>query len=129
MEFLNEIGRRFRNIGYVLLGILILTGVIQAIHHGATIENVLDGSFFQTTFGSRFGKKMLFFISMLAVSIAHDFFLGPATIRATAGRTGHRTAAQSGELACTDNGIVGLGRRLLRCFDGALMDASNCANG
>lgn len=82
MEFLNEIGRRFRNIGYVLLGILILTGVIQAIHHGATIENVLDGSFFQTTFGSRFGKKMLFFISMLAVSIAHDFFLGPATIRA-----------------------------------------------
>lgn len=81
-EFLNDIGRRFRNIGYGLLGVLIITGVIQAIHHGATIENVLDGSFFQTTFGSRFGKKMVFFVTMLAVSIAHDFFIGPATIRA-----------------------------------------------
>lgn len=81
-ELLTELGKRFRNIGYVLLGLLIVTGVIQAVVYGATISNVLDGSFFQTRFGSGFGKKMLFFVAMLVVTIAHDFFVGPASARA-----------------------------------------------
>lgn len=108
-EFLNDIGGRFRNIGYFLLCVLIITGVIQAIHFGATIENVLDGSFFQTPFGSRFGKKMLFFVAMLAVSIAHDFFLGPAAVRAAqAGQDTERLRKAASWLARI-TGLLALG--------------------
>lgn len=81
-HLLNELGSRFRAVGYTLLALLIITGTVQAVVYGATWENVLNGSFFKTHFGSRFGIKMLFFIAMLGVSIAHDFFVGPASVRA-----------------------------------------------
>lgn len=77
-----ELGLRFRNIGYTLLVVLIITGVIQAGAHGATVTNVLNGTFFQTRFGATLGAKLLFFVAMLAVSITHDFIVGPASVRA-----------------------------------------------
>lgn len=81
-RLLSDLGNRFRNLGYTLLIILIVTGVIQAGAHGATVANVLDGSFMQTRFGATLAAKLLFFVLMLAVSIVHDFFVGPATVRA-----------------------------------------------
>lgn len=82
-QLLADLGNRFRSIGYTVLGVLIATGLIQASANGATVANVLDGSFFQTHFGSSLGKKLLFFVAMLVVSATHDFYVGPASIRAT----------------------------------------------
>lgn len=82
-QLLNELGTRFRVVGYTLLGILFLTGIVQSAARGATIANVLDGSFFQTTFGRNLGLKLLFIALMLVVSISHDFFVGPASVRAS----------------------------------------------
>lgn len=82
-DLMNELGRRFRIVGYSLLGVLLITGVIQAAVHGATVTNLLNGAFFQTRFGYNFGLKMLFIILMLIVSISHDFYIGPASIRAS----------------------------------------------
>lgn len=108
-EFLGDIGERFRNIGYILLVVLVITGVIQAIHFGATLENVLNGSFFQTPFGSKFAKKMLFFVAMLGVSIAHDFFVGPASVRAAqAGQETERLRKAASWLARL-TGLLALG--------------------
>lgn len=80
---MSELGRRFRNIGYTLLGVLIVTGVIQAWVHGATVTNVLNGSFFQSRFGATLGAKLIFVLLMLGVSVVHDFVVGPASVRAS----------------------------------------------
>lgn len=82
-QLLNVLGTRFRNVGYTLLLLLLITGVIQSVFHGATVANVLDGSFFSTHFGRNLGMKLLFIALMLVVSISHDFFVGPASVRAT----------------------------------------------
>lgn len=89
-EVMNEFGVRFRAIGYTLLAILAATGVIQAAFHGATVANVLNGQFFQTSFGRTLGMKLLFIVAMVGVSVAHDFYVGPAAVRIA--EAGHDTA-------------------------------------
>lgn len=79
---LSELGRRFRRIGYWLLAVLVLTGGIQIYARGATLANLTDGSFFQSRFGALLKVKLLLFLTMLVVSITHDFFVGPASTRA-----------------------------------------------
>lgn len=78
---LDQIGRRFRSLGYIMLAVLIATGVWQAGVRGATLANVLDGSFFATRFGALLGIKVLLIVIMIAVSSIHDFVVGPASAR------------------------------------------------
>lgn len=81
-QLLDDIGTRFRNFGYTFLTISVITGVIQAGYRGATVANVLNGTFFQSTFGRNLALKLLFVALMVGVSISHDFFVGPAAVRA-----------------------------------------------
>lgn len=81
-RLLDIIGRRFRLLGYTVLAVLLVTGVIQSVRLGATVTNVLDGSFFSTRFGSALGTKLLLVLAMTVVSVLHDFFVGPAAVRA-----------------------------------------------
>lgn len=83
-ELLDVIGRRFRLIGYSILGLLFLTGVVQMSIRGATVSNVLDGSFFATSFGTALGIKLILVVVMIAVSAIHDFVVGPASAQALA---------------------------------------------
>ncbi len=79
---MSDLGRRFRNVGYTLLGVLVITGVFQSWAHGATVANVLNGTFFATPFGSTLGTKLIYVLLMLCVSVVHDFVVGPASVRA-----------------------------------------------
>ena len=90
-QLLSDLGRQFRRVGYVMLLVLIATGIVQSAFRGATVSNVLDGTFFATAFGRTLGLKLLFFVLMLVASIAHDFFVGPASVRAA--KEGNDTAA------------------------------------
>lgn len=95
-SLLDDIGRRFRTIGYAILGLLFVSGVIQMAVHGATVANVVNGSFFATRFGSTLGIKLILVVMMVAVSVIHDFFVGPASVDALAAgrpREGLRKAA------------------------------------
>lgn len=80
-QLVGELGLRFRNIGYTLLAVLIATGIIQSIANGASISNVLDGSFFDTRFGSALANKLIYFALMIGVSITHDFYIGPKSVK------------------------------------------------
>lgn len=83
-ELLDNLGRRFRNLGYWVLVLLVVTGTIQAGRHGATWANALDGSFFRTRFGAFLGLKLIFFTLMVITSSIHDFYIGPASADALA---------------------------------------------
>jgi len=97
---INELGRRFRTVGYGLLGLLAVTGVIQSGYHGATVAGVITGAFFQTDFGRTLAWKLLFIVLMLGVSVVHDFFVGPAAVQASeAGQDATRLRRLAGWLA------------------------------
>lgn len=80
---MNELGSRFVTVGYTLLGVLAATGIVQAWMHGATWTTFFNGSFFTASdFGRKLGLKLLFIVLMVGVSASHDFYVGPAAIRA-----------------------------------------------
>ena len=95
-----DVGRRFRAVGWTALGILVVTGSIQMAARGATLTNVLDGSFFATPWGRVMGAKLLAVFVMMLLTAVHDFVAGPAAERAA--QTGGDAAAlrrRSGHLA------------------------------
>ncbi|HEY8393404.1 MAG TPA: DUF4149 domain-containing protein [Thermaerobacter sp.] len=81
-RLLVDVGRRFRVAGWIALGVLALTGLIQMSARGATASNVLDGSFFSGPFGRVLGTKLIFVLLMVLATAVHDFVAGPAAERA-----------------------------------------------
>ncbi|HEY8415092.1 MAG TPA: CopD family protein [Thermaerobacter sp.] len=81
-RLLVDVGRGFRVTGWAALGVLLLTGLIQMGARGASVANVLDGSFFTKPFGQVLGTKLLFVALMVLATAVHDFIAGPAAERA-----------------------------------------------
>jgi putative copper resistance protein D len=83
-RIVGEAGRQFRLIGWTTLGVMVVTGAYAASVRGATLQNVLDGTFWATTFGRTLAEKLVLVALMAVVSFVHDFYVGPASTRATA---------------------------------------------
>lgn len=80
-KLLDDMGRRFRPIGWTALALLVATGIYLMWFWGATVENILDLSFFEHGHGRPLGYKLLLVAAMIAVSAVHDFWLGPRATR------------------------------------------------
>jgi putative copper export protein len=81
-RIVREAGQQFRLIGWATLGIMVVTGVYLTTERGATLQNVLDGSFWTTAFGRTLAEKLGLVAVMTAISFTHDFVIGPAAARA-----------------------------------------------
>jgi uncharacterized membrane protein len=86
------VGRRFRTVGWVCIGLLIVTGVTNLAFRGVTWESVLSGQLWGTQFGQVLALKLLLILVMLVLSLAHDIYIGPAATRALIG--GDKAAGQ-----------------------------------
>jgi uncharacterized membrane protein len=78
------VGRRFRPIGWACLALLIATGLVNVAQRGVTWSSVASGDLLGSPFGRILGLKLLLVAAMLALSAAHDFWLGPAASAASA---------------------------------------------
>jgi uncharacterized membrane protein len=77
-------GRQFRIIGWTTIAVMVVTGAYAATVRGATLQNVLDGTFWATTFGRTLAEKLVLVALMATVSFVHDFYVGPVATRAAA---------------------------------------------
>ncbi|HEY7066255.1 MAG TPA: DUF4149 domain-containing protein [Chloroflexota bacterium] len=82
MRIVREAGAQFRLIGWSTLALMVVTGAYAATVRGATLQNVLDGSFWATAFGRTLAEKLVLVALMVTVSFVHDFVVGPAATRA-----------------------------------------------
>ncbi|MCC6180095.1 MAG: CopD family protein [Chloroflexi bacterium] len=80
------VGRRFRSVGWTCIGILIVTGTINAAYRGVTLDNVFTTALWTSSFGTALGLKLIVVAAMLVVEVVHDFVVGPAATRALARR-------------------------------------------
>lgn len=80
-QLLDDLGRRFRPMGWTALGLLVATGIYLMWHWGATVGTVLDLSFFEHGHTQKLGYKLVLVGMMLVVSGLHDFWLGPRATR------------------------------------------------
>src|SRR3989304_7354488 len=78
-------GIRFRWVGWACILLLLLTGTINLVFRGISLAVLSSGEFWRGPFGWTLGVKIVIVAVVLALSFAHDFFIGP---RASAlGRT------------------------------------------
>jgi uncharacterized membrane protein len=77
---LGVLGRRFRTVGWICIGLLIVTGIFNAGFRGVTWESFLSGRFLESWFGQVLAAKLVVVALMIVISLWHDFFLGPASV-------------------------------------------------
>jgi putative copper export protein len=75
-RFLREAVRRFSRIGWVVLLILILSG-LGVLERNGLMDRLGDSDFWSTEIGTVIIIKGVFVILMLVLSYVHDFILGP----------------------------------------------------
>jgi putative copper export protein len=82
----DRVGYRFRTVGWACIALLVLTGLVNLHYRGFLSRPVLtDAAFWASPFGRALAWKLVLAGVMLAVSAAHDFWLGPAAGRRAPG--------------------------------------------
>lgn len=76
-ELLRQFGRRWRQLGWGALGVLIATGLVSASEHGGFRARTL----WHSGFGAVLIAKVVLVAVLVAAAAAHDFVLGPRLAR------------------------------------------------
>lgn len=71
-QLVSLVGRRFRTVGWIAIGVLITTGILNVMRLGVSPLALLD-----TRFGTILGLKLALVSVMIVLSGVHDFILGP----------------------------------------------------
>ena len=85
-QLFNALGTRFRRAGWVAISVLLVTGVINLGYRGWLSAALLgSASFWATGTGKALAVKLLSVVTMISMSLVHDFILGPRAGRARPG--------------------------------------------
>ncbi len=76
-EILSFTAKRFRVVSWIAISVLLITGLLNAINHGVTIDLISTGKLFSSYFGKVITLKVILVFIMVVLSVIHDFFLGP----------------------------------------------------
>lgn len=68
---------RFRNVGWICIGLLLASGLGNLSQWRVGWERLVSGDFWGTPFGSALAVKLSLIAAILALSLAHDFYIGP----------------------------------------------------
>jgi putative copper export protein len=88
----HALGLRFRTVGWIALGVLAGTGLLN-LHYRGLLQwgGVLaSGAFWGSTMGRALAVKVGVVTIMIALAAVHDFVLGPAAGRLTVGSPEYR---------------------------------------
>lgn len=81
-----QLGERFRTVGWIAITVLITTGVLNLHFRGLLSEAVLGSRiFWASTYGKALAWKLGAVTAMMIIQAVHDFWLGPAASRLTPG--------------------------------------------
>jgi putative copper export protein len=83
---LPAVARRFRNIGWLCLGLLILSGVANLALTGVTWQALIEGTIWEGSHGRILAWKLSLVGALIAISALHDFWVGPKAVRLAAQR-------------------------------------------
>ena len=108
-KLFDQLGRRFRTVGWVCIGTLVVTGVGQLHVRGWWGAEFLGASAFWTTqVGIALGWKLSFVGFMVVVQAVHDFWLGPRAGAATPGSDDAKALRKRAAWLARGNALAGL---------------------
>lgn len=108
-QIFNDLGMRFRTAGWIAIGVLVVTGVVNLRYHGVLAWDVLSrAAFWRTHFGSALAAKLAAVAVMLVLQAIHDFMDGPRASRAEPGSAEAVRWRKRAALLARVNAIVAL---------------------
>jgi uncharacterized membrane protein len=85
-DLFRRLGERFRLVGWIAIGVLVVTGLANLHFRGQlALPVLLSGSFWGTSYGHALAWKLGAVAAMIVVQALHDFVLGPAASRRAPG--------------------------------------------
>lgn len=87
-ELLYRLGLRLRHFGWAMIGLLVVTGVVNMAVLGGGWEAVWTGALWHGPWGHALSAKLGLVTVMLALSAAHDFWVGPKAMALIEAETG-----------------------------------------
>lgn len=104
-----ELGIRFRRVGWISIGILLVTGVANLHFRRLLSWDLLgDPAFWGSPYGVALSWKLAAVTVMLGVQAVHDFILGPRASRAPPGSEEALGARRGAAWLARINAVVGL---------------------
>lgn len=77
----HAIGLRFRGVGWVALGTLVVTGIVNLLGRGYSLADVFTGRVFAGPWGHTLAHKLALVATVLVLGVVHDFYVGPTAVR------------------------------------------------
>jgi uncharacterized membrane protein len=105
-----ELGSRFRLVGWISISVLVVTGVLNLYFRGWLHWTGVLGSaeFWRTATGRALAGKLLTVVLMITCSAIHDFVLGPSAGRATPGSPAAIALRKRAATLARANAILGV---------------------
>ena len=105
-----QIGDRYRTVGWWTIGVLIVTGVLNLHFRGWLHWNGVLGSaqFWSTSLGHTLAAKLLAVLIMLVIEAVHDFIHGPQAGRAEPGSAEALAFRRRAAVLARINAVVGV---------------------
>ncbi len=108
-QIFNDLGMRFRTAGWIAVGVLVVTGVVNLRYHGVLAWDVLSrAAFWRTHFGAALAAKLVAVAVMLVLQAIHDFMDGPRASRAEPGSAEAARWRRRAALLARVNAVVAL---------------------
>jgi putative copper export protein len=85
---LRETGVRFRAVGWVCFGLLVVTGTFNLSFRGVHLADFANAEWRASSFGRPLTVKLGAFVLVVLVSAVHDFVIGPRAVAALERGTG-----------------------------------------
>lgn len=104
-----DLGRRFRLVGWVAIGVLVLTGLGNLHFRGVlSTSALLSSDFWSSRYGTALAWKLGSVAAMLLFQGLHDFVLGPAASRASMGSPEMATLRRRAALLARGSALLGV---------------------
>jgi uncharacterized membrane protein len=109
VRILDDLGARFRSTGWIAVGILVVTGIVNLRYHGVLAWSVLSQArFWHTRFGTALGVKLVAVAGMIVLQAVHDFAHVPRASRAAPGSPDAARFRRRAAILAGVNALVGL---------------------
>ena len=109
-QLFQQLGLRFRSVGWALLAVLLATGPVVLHYRGLLRWSGVLGApaFWRTATGHALAAKLAAVTVMLVVSLVHDFLLGPVAGRMAPGSPGALRMRRRAAWLARVNALVGI---------------------
>jgi uncharacterized membrane protein len=109
-QLFQQLGLRFRTVGWWAIGVLLVTGVVNLYYRGwLRWDGLLDSAaFWNTSVGHSLALKLSAVTAMILVSALHDFWLGPMAGKLAPGSPESAAARRSATMLARANALLGV---------------------